>query len=177
MERRFTDSIRPKNLRGSGKPEPVRRYCKRVKPLLPHMPTGVLVQWLYKHSNCALRQWPWLDFRHLRFSLEKWDLATVLKLRARDEGLIENYRTWLFAEVRPVDSELSKRMRQRGTWPRPVMVLDTTMAPDRFSVPRPLMLMEGHRRLGFLRGLADHGSAKTEHLVWMVTLAPAFSPA
>lgn len=170
MSANFVRAIRPKRER-SGAKEPLRRYCRRTRSLLPNFPTNVLVQWLFRHDQFFIPNWGWLDFRNLAFEKQTWATDRVLQLRARDDSIPEHRRSILFDDRWPTKTWLEKYMASRGTWPRPILVFctaDVALAPAA-RLPQPYVLMEGHRRLGYIRALADHNLARPAHSVWLVT--------
>ena len=77
--------------------EPLREYCKRVRPLLPYFPTSVVVQWLYRHHEDVEFQYRWLDLRNLRFERQMWSTERIISsVRAYEEEIVENSRRVIF---------------------------------------------------------------------------------
>lgn len=150
--------------------EPLRIYCRRVRPLIPNFPTSVIVQWLYRHYSCVEFQYCWLDFNCLRFTKQLWSTETIMSsVRAYEEEIVENSRHVMFAY--PDHSRLERHMMRWGTWPRPIIVLDKKGIPPPRGpgLMEPFHLLEGHRRSGYLRALHDREMANPFHQVWFVT--------
>src|SRR5215204_681942 len=72
------------------------------------------------------------------------------------------YRNWL-----------ARVMERRRTWPVPPIILDNRepLPELRFpKLPRHFVVIEGHRRLGFVRSLAAEGMIAPEHTVWLLKI-------
>ena len=151
---------------------PVRQYVNRVSGLLPNFPRDVIIQWLYRHYEWFIDDYRWLDFARLKFDLQEWPTERVVaEITACDESWVEDRRSGLFSD--PHRSALERSMLRRGTWPRPVIVLDNANVPRAAAkVLGRYHLLEGHRRLGYLRALSDHGQAQPKHRVWLVSWVP-----
>lgn len=71
--------------------EPLRTYCRRIRPLLPHFPTSAVVQWLYRHHEDVAFQYGWLDLSNLRFQKQMWSTKRLISsVRAYEEEIVEN---------------------------------------------------------------------------------------
>jgi hypothetical protein len=73
--------------------------------------------------------------------------------------LNENYQEWLI-----------NFMRENQTWPLPILILENLGGNVRSSLGQPYHLLEGHRRLAYLRSLykASQKKMKSEHEIWLV---------
>jgi hypothetical protein len=170
MTLRFMRQLEPRIDKHTDELEPLRTYCRRVRPLIPNFPVSVIVQWLYRHYSCVEFQYRWLDFDKLRFDKQLWPTEKIVSsVRAYEETVVENSRNVIFAY--PDRSRLENHMLRWGTWPRPIIVLDKAGVPPPRgpSLMEPLHLLEGHRRTGYLRALHDHQMAKPVHQVWFAT--------
>jgi hypothetical protein len=169
MKVRFLNSIRP--ALNEDELEPVRKYCRRVQRLLPNFPSSVIVQWLHRHFPFVARRYQWLDFDCLVFEQQVWSTDRILaEVVASDQSILESRRHILWSDKYGGKSWLEVYMIRRGTWPRPIIVLENVAIPRRAAkhLHSPFHLLEGHRRAGYLRGLADRGCARSAHAVWVV---------
>jgi hypothetical protein len=151
--------------------ELLRGYVTRVRRLLPNFPRDVVIQWLYRHFHWFIYDYAWLDFDHLRFELQSWPTAQIItSVTARDNQILEDRRKILWSDLFPDKSPLEASMIRRGTWPRPIIVLNNTGIRRRVAKHLGRYhLLEGHRRCGYLRGLADRNLARPTHHVWLVS--------
>lgn len=151
-------------------------YLARVGPLLPNVPPDVLGQRFYDHWR-QIDEWRWLDLPRLRFELAEWSTSFFRENDLGDAegvaGRVNYFRTTDDLALR--FRRLLEYIEARGTWPRPVVVLDTRspfpwlpgwMERDAFQ------LLEGHHRLAALRALADTPAMQEQHKVWVVTYMP-----
>lgn len=170
MTLKFMRQLEPRMDKLTDELEPLRGYCRRVRPLLPNFPTSVIVQWLYRHYSCVEFQYRWLDFKRLRFEKQRWPTAQIIgSVRAYEEEIVENSRRVMF--MHPDHSRLETHMIRWGTWPRPVIVLDKQGVPPPRGpgLKEPFHLLEGHRRAGYLRALSERNIARPSHQIWLVT--------
>lgn len=134
-------------------------WHSRVGTHLPNVPNEVAKEWIHRHWGHSSYEWmPLLD---LRFSLEQWSLARVLEVAVGARGRPDRH------EVRENPGEwLKDYMNRHGTWPTPIIVLEggQTLRDDLHD----LQLLEGHRRLGYLRVSAMQNACTSEHAVWVV---------
>jgi hypothetical protein len=168
----FLRAIRPHIDDDTDEREPIRTYCRRIHSLVPNFPTSCTVQWLYRHFESIADRYKWLDFDHLVFEKEWWPTDRIVnEVRALDESIPASRRTILWSDKYGRKTHLEAFMIKRGTWPRPIMILHNVGIPRRMAkcLPSPFHLLEGHRRAGYLHGLADRGLAKPQHCVWLIS--------
>jgi hypothetical protein len=141
-------------------------WWARVRQSLPNVPEDVAQQWIHRHWGQS--PYEWLPLRSLVFSEETWPLNRMLDTVAGRVGHEE--RHWGNAPLEIPSSWLGNSVSRLGTWPVRVVVFDNSSA----ALPEfhPAQLLEGHTRLGYLRTLAQAGSAKATHDVWVARLAP-----
>lgn len=153
------------------------RYAARMADVLPHFPADVLGQWFYDHWM-QIGDNSWLDYPSLRFELVEWSLNDIPRDNFGHEELLQSRARYFIEE-----NDLPERFRRlleyitaNGTWPRPIIVLDTTTS----LVERPVWLtdgryhlLEGHNRVAGLRLLGQSVNLLPSHKVWLVTRASA----
>lgn len=155
-------------------------YYHRVHSLVPNVPEEVLKQWIFglQGEYVTRRNYAWLDYDQLRFTLEAWPTAKLLSVYA-----VEEYRDCVhvraacrsFEEFCCTPRDLTY-WQQHGTWRVAPIVLDITslgsLPPDKELVA-PWQLVEGHNRLGYLHAAANMARAgsitlTSTHLVWVM---------
>ncbi len=152
--------------------EPFNRWHERVREDIPHVPACVAEQWLYRHERYT--PYTWLPVSRLRFELQTWELARILKL-----GINLTDSTPAILSDKEVvgcadnGTWVSQYMLAHGTWPVPIIVLDNAQGikPPNDELIARWHLIEGHRRTDCLVDLAKKGLAKDSHQVWVLTVA------
>jgi len=143
--------------------------------MLPAFPDEVLSEWFYRHGSHA-HSYDWLNYRELSFRREVWKTRRIL----------DDVRSWphedptelfsaTFLNEPVIQSEwLVSRMKEVGSWPSPPIVLANPNAlrePSGCELGRPYHLLEGHRRIGYLRAIVhSQGVVMPEHSLWVVTV-------
>ena len=147
------------------------RWLTRVRGDIPHVPACVAENWLYQHG--VHTPYAWLPLSRLRFDLQTWDLARVLKI---DEGVDPlwclSWSEGLGTESLRRESRLGQYMLSHGTWPVPIIVLDNAggiQSPHGAPIAR-WHLVEGHMRSAYMDHLAKSGQAQAQHQVWVATV-------
>jgi hypothetical protein len=149
------------------------RYVKRMAALLPHFPADALGQWFFDHWM-QIGDNEWLDYPSLRFTDICWATTEVpLETFGHEELLTNRVRYFRSEPDLPSRySRLLEYMTNHGTWPRPIIVLDTKCnLPDRppwFS-EGPYHLLEGHNRVAAFRYLRGRVRLQPSHQVWLVS--------
>jgi hypothetical protein len=137
--------------------EPFAAYADRVSGLLPNFPAPVLEQWLHRHFPDVASRFDWaLD--ELTFRMESWSLEQIVDDVRAWEG-VRNWTDFLLNEAQDGYCFLERYMVEHGTWPTPIIVLPNTRdfrLSNGYPLERPVHLVEGHRRLGFLHALLEH---------------------
>lgn len=148
-------------------------YIARVGPLLPFWPEEVLLEWLHHHPGTST--YVHLDYTKFRFEALRLPLREVPGVEASDDpDGWSDFATNL--DERANDGDwLAIYMLRHGTWPSPIILLDTSAgvkhAARRGPLQAPRHLLEGHRRLAMLEELRRRGAAAPNHDVWLVRLA------
>lgn len=155
-------------------------YYQRVRELVPNVPKDVLRQWIYglQGEHVTRRNYAWLDYDRLRFTLESWPTTRLLHVYT-----VEDYRDCV--QVRAACQSLDEfccterdlaHWQQYGTWRTAPIILDVasleSLPPDKELVA-PDQLIEGHNRLGYLYAMAAMAKIypvklATTHLVWVL---------
>lgn len=137
-------------------------WFKRVSALVPLMPFEVAEQWIFRHWGGS-PDYNRIVVSTMSFRRETWtteQLDTITGPGGQDPTF------WMMEH-----DFLACSMRARGTWPMPIIVLDNRRpsieaAPMRFG---RMQLLEGHRRLSFIRQLAEQGRVEPSHDVWVAS--------
>jgi len=148
----------------------IEEFIKKARPFLPHFPDDVLEQWVYENFPIFSEDIWEIDYDRLRFSKVMINSENVWKIHDEanyyDGGIGEDVIT-----KKTRSTELSDYMLANGTWPRPIIVLDTenSNTDGEYEYLRPYHLLEGHRRLVYLKRMLDSGLAVQEHhTIWKV---------
>jgi hypothetical protein len=150
------------------------QYAVRLQSsLLPHWPSEVLIEWLYRHAG-HIYAYAFLRFELFQFSKVVWPLEKIPGREAfADPRFCDDFQN-VEERARNRYDWLAKYMIVNGTWNTPVILLETPqveiVAPGGWVLRYPLHLLEGHRRLSFLTGLRAISKALPQHAVWLVNL-------
>jgi hypothetical protein len=139
---------------------------------LPHVPENVAEQWVHRHFTGS--PYAFLPLPQLRFARQTWSLQQLA------EVTFGSHWSWSSADTARLDRDrdrgmpLATLMHDAGTWPEPIVLLhnpdglkdDTGIPMGRFHI------VEGHKRLTYLRCLAARGAPRDRHDVWVATIAP-----
>jgi hypothetical protein len=151
-------------------------YMQRVAPDFPNIPRAAFEEWLYsfwpRHISDLYGR---IDFRALLFDVEEWSTAQCFdiewyKLFNAVQSVEEHWTVEHFYEANRYRPEVQASWRGHGTWRVPPWVLKTATLRkrERHRDLRPLMLIEGHTRLGTLRLFKKNGLSADRHRVWVV---------
>jgi hypothetical protein len=141
--------------------------------ILPHFPADVLGQWFFDHWM-QIEDNAWLDLPSLRFAKVGWATSDIPLENFGHEELLANRLRYCERQEHLPDrfSRLLHYMASSGTWPRPIVVLDTetplTERPQWLS-PGRYHLLEGHNRVAAFRYLRKSLHLQPLHLVWLVS--------
>lgn len=159
--------------------EPFATYNERVGPLLPNWPADALEQWPHRHWRDFRGTWAWLGVDGLSFTAETWSTERIVSdIRFVDHEYFTEYARSFASNESARGSPLGEFLIAHGTWPVPILTLrydGEYRPPDHCRVHSPFTLLEGHRRLSFLRGILDAKlvSVRPAHDVWVVTARPS----
>lgn len=143
---------------------------------LARWPSEVLIQWPYRHAD-QFDKYEFLGFENFSFLKECWNIEKLPGREAFDSPkFCDNFKDIeRRARIRFPEDWLAKYMLEHGTWNTPIVLLKnsegTLVHPNSDRLRSPYHLLEGHRRLSFLNGLRETGKAKSEHEVWIATVA------
>ena len=157
--------------------ESFENYWGRVEPLLPNVPRCVAENWLHRHWPDFRSRWSWLAIRAIEFEKQQRSAGYFLEnVRAIDHSPIEGHARSRDSRATMDTTYLGQYMERTGTWPVPVIVLPNPETLDhvgRSLLPRPVTLVEGHRRLRCLLGRSLTGRhVQSVHDVWMLKPDP-----
>jgi len=146
-----------------------------VERLLPHVPDDVLTQVVIDHGTKPefQRQYADLDFDAIRWELRYFTASKLVTAStyeqfaewvdtvSRRTHAVRNY-DWNSIDVR---NEVVENWRVNHTWLRPPVFLEA----DLLGRDPGVHLMEGHTRLGILRGLVAGGIIRPSslHMAWL----------
>lgn len=135
-------------------------WHQRIGSHLASVPVEVAREWIHRHWGES--SYEWMPLGRMRFAREEWPLTDVLRVGAGPRGVHD-----AFGERNAVPW-VRQYMETNNTWSTPIIVLrnGTAFSDDMHE----LQLLEGHRRLGFLRTLARLKNANPTHAVWVATV-------
>lgn len=148
-------------------------WWPRVRHRITNVPENVAEHWVHRHYGGS--PYAFLPLDRLRFERQSWSLAQL------DAVTFGSCWSWNPRDLARLDREqgtpLAAMMIEAGTWPEPIVILDN---PGGLAEPGgPRMgrwhLIEGHKRLTYLRCLAAKGSAHPQHDVWLASIVPGTS--
>jgi len=155
-------------------------YYQRVHQLAPNVPEAVLEQWIHglQGEYVTRRNYAWLDFDQLDFTLEPWPTERLLQVYA-----VESYRDCVqvraacrsYKEFCCTRRDLA-HWQKYGTWRVAPIVMDVASLgalPPEKELVAPDQLIEGHNRLGYLHAVATIALSSpiklaATHLVWVL---------
>jgi hypothetical protein len=143
-----------------GNIEEFREYYERIKLKrdYKHILLEVYKQWIHPHHNNdeTLRNYSWLNFENIEFTLCEWDFEELYKVH-----VIEEFQDYF--KSRSVISDFDQFIcnkediefwKNNGTWKTPPLILDVkslkSKIPEWSEIVFPYQLVEGHTRLGHL---------------------------
>jgi hypothetical protein len=151
-------------------------FLGRWPSQLANFPEDVIREWVWRHSDDFYRLWSDRGIERFAFERRAYDAEAVLGIGRHESwddlaerGLDPNHPA-------PLDFWLGRYMIEHGTFPTPIIVAvnsDGLVHPRNLPM-RPNHIIEGHRRLGMLRGLIGLGyqGLRPTHAVWELTLPP-----
>lgn len=136
-------------------------WHERVGAALPNVPPEVAREWIHRHW--AESPYNWMPLDAMRFAEQEWPLNRVLAI-----GVGSLNSPDAFERREDPGQWVRDYMEKHRTWSTPIIVLDNQPSFD--ADFHRHHLLEGHRRLGFLRVLAEAGRAAATHRVWSVRI-------
>jgi hypothetical protein len=158
--------------------EEFEKYLSEVSPEFPNVPRDAFEEWIYPFWNEHISLlYGGLDFKKLNFSLDTWPMSKFHLVKCykkfdrhtsiQEEGTIEHlYQCYAYHK------EAVSYWKDLGTWFKPPWVLDSNSFPSEMlhrDIEKPLMLIEGHTRLGGLRLHDKNGLASQTHKIWVIS--------
>jgi len=145
-------------------------WYPRVKEQLANVPADVAEHWLHRHWGHS--PFYFLPLETMRFSQVQWSRRELDEVRFTERwGNTPNWHDALVAAPEKHGGNwLFRHMASAGTWPAPIIVLDNAwgLVDPMFASPLPrLVLVEGHRRLEYIRAFFTMGKAMPQHSVWL----------
>jgi hypothetical protein len=146
-----------------------------LKALQLPMPEDVLEQFLFDHGTKGEFQ---QQYGHLDLHALRWELVSSRASEILGCSVYPEFARWIetvAGRTRVVPQEgwhdlhlppdAAEHWRDRGTWVRPPVMLKGDLVDSN----RLLHLVEGHTRIGALRGLVESGALPSSsfHLVWV----------
>lgn len=158
------------------------RHCEswelwraRAHMMLPGFPDEVLEQWLYRHWKAVLCNWGWLDFQAMQFTKQTWTSEQIMNnVKTPHDDVVDKLARRMNNEIFQ-RSWLVKNMTEQGTWPVAPIVLHyerDLYATNGRVLKAPFNLLEGHHRLGYLKGLIEQGEfTRDTHEIWVAKIS------
>ena len=139
------------------------------------MPEDVLEQFVFDHGTKGDFQ---KQYGHIDLHALRWDLLSVRTKEVLASTVYPHFAHWMETvagrtRVVPLGGwndvllppHMVQHWKEHGTWMRPPVMLKG----DVVDSDRPLHLIEGHTRVGALRGLVESGvlSSSSTHFAWI----------
>lgn len=139
-------------------------YYQRMSanPGLRHIPKEVYEQWIFGlHQDAdTLRNYSWLDYRKVSFSVVEWTIKPLIAINVVDEFqdyYLAKSRHQCIEEFSCLEEDLVF-WETHGTWRIPPIVIDISTVkghiPAWSNLKGPYQLVEGHTRLGYLNSFS-----------------------
>lgn len=146
--------------------------ASELAELLPATPLAIR-EMLSDHgrNNAFQEQYRTIEISRLNWELVELEAGDILKCSIHDDfqrwvgdvsKRVDDFgdRGWRALDKRP---EVTEHWQKHGTWSSPPIFLDAALIGG-----KGIHLVEGHTRLGTLRGLVSAGliSARSRHVIW-----------
>lgn len=170
------EKIRPIDISSEGYKEmTVEEFNKKFKNFFSNFPDDVIEQWPYRDFAAFLSSWEIIDYEKLKFSLVKLDNEQIMQIKVagmNDDDLIKWGRFQMYETE--ASNYLKEYMKKEKKAPVPIIVLDTlnsNISGD-YNFGKPYHLLEGHRRLSFLKTFISDGESKMydKQTVWLAKI-------
>ncbi|MGN7838496.1 hypothetical protein [Stenotrophomonas sp. 22385] len=157
---------------GNLESESFESYLDRWPKQLRQFPEDVIREWVWRHWGDFEVLWADRGLEHFQFKLCSYSNADILGIGRFDSWDDLAYRS--LDPLDPLDFWVGRYMISHGTFPAPIIVATNSAGlihPRGLPMP-PSLLIEGHKRLGMLRGLLslEYPSVQAKHQVWELTL-------
>jgi hypothetical protein len=154
----------------SASQEERQHYVRYAQHWLPHFPGDVLLEWFGRHGYDSLRGWAHLPLERLRFEDVSWTLDQLVRIQSIDAAFTAvGPETHGGYHLNRNGDWLGEYIRQNGTWPAPIIVIDhdSPAKVSGYEVPAGLVLVEGHKRLSRMLNVPVEMRAGREHRVML----------
>lgn len=147
-------------------------YISRWPAELDNFPHEVVKDWVWRHWQDFSNLWLHRDIGAFTFERKRYSRETILGIGRFDSW--DDLAARFLDPHDDLDIPLGHYMTTHGTFPVPIIVAANCegLTHPRGLTMRSHQLIEGHRRLGMLRGLIalEHPSLQEHHVVWELTL-------
>ena len=154
-------------------------YYSRWPKELTNIPEDVVRHWIYYHNGFFWEGGIIYEIDRWSFDLKVFSNEKIMEIAhypSEIERMDYNGETLMKKGMPGYDT--AEYMLQHGTFPCPIIVAYNAGAHKHAksigteTMLEPYHLVEGHRRLGFARGMIRHNykHLKREHKVWLVTI-------
>ena len=154
-------------------------YYSRWPRELENVPEDVVRQWVHYHNESVLECSNIYKIANWVFELKVFSNEEILEVShypSELEHMDNNGDILMTQGMEGYDT--AEFMLQNGTFPCPIIVAHNAGSHNHQksigseTMLEPYHLIEGHRRLGFVRGMIKHDyeQLKPEHKVWLVTI-------
>jgi hypothetical protein len=117
-----------------------------------------------------------LPLEQLRWCLEEWDTLKILEkvYVRRDFGEFHPDNDLQYIQNTDNPKLLQVHLKAAGTWGYPIVVIETPEGVLDYDTPFPefgFCLIEGHKRLRYLKAFASQSLTANRHDVFVLTLS------
>ena len=153
-------------------------YLKRWPQEYCNFPENVIENWVHRHNPQFISDWSDYNISSWVFELRSMSVEEIMKIEHLD-GELDH---WDYVGDTYINSNdpyqyLANYMRNNGTFPEPIIIAENAngirhpKGLDGEFMKTPYQLIEGHRRLGFLRAMVrlNMATLKDNHEVWVIS--------
>jgi hypothetical protein len=144
------------------------KYWSRINSSCKHQLTELVAkQWFFEHWPDVMRYWAPLNPHNWSYELRKFSSSELMKIDHVDNELelLDQAGSKLYSNYRQGDYRLTDYILENETFPVPIIVAFNAShikhpwsKRDSF-MKAPYQLIEGHRRLAFVREVIKRGKA------------------
>ena len=160
---------------GDLNPEPFSDYWERIKNNSKDIPKCIWENWIHRHWDDFESEWGWIFESKAKFNLCKYNNSEIMSINHVDDWLsiMDSRGKLIFTDDYTQNTYLGQFMLNNGTTPRPIIVSKSNIQhPHGWQFTSPIQLIEGHRRLGFLRNMIknSYNLIADYHYVWEIEI-------
>ncbi|MCE7615488.1 hypothetical protein LZT09_12730 [Vibrio fluvialis] len=154
-------------------------YLLRVPAELKHVPEDIIRTWFWYHNEQAVEFSKFYDFTKWKFTAKAFTNDQILEIRHYDYYLKRlDDKGGEFLKGRMKGYDTADFMRANGTFPEPILVVENGSKHKHHhsigdeTMLEPYHIIEGQRRLGFIRAMirAGHPKLQASHRAWVATI-------